>query len=118
MKPITCIVCPNGCELTLENGTVSGNLCKRGEGFAFQEWNDPHRSVTSTLKTVFSDFPMVPCRTDRDIPKDKVFEVIEAINQVTIEEPLEIGSVVIDHVAGTDANIVTTRKIMAGEYYD
>ena len=41
MKNLICIVCPNGCRLHVaEDGTVSGQGCKRGVAFAQQELQD------------------------------------------------------------------------------
>ena len=31
---LVCIVCPKGCRMTVENGVVTGNTCKKGEAFA------------------------------------------------------------------------------------
>lgn len=108
MKTLTCIVCPNGCELTTDGKTVSGNLCPKGEQFAIQEINDPRRVVTSTIRTSFPEQPVVSCRTNREVPKDKIFEVMKEINKVIISEKLEQGSVVIKNVAGTGADVITT----------
>ena len=51
MKEFTCIVCPRGCTLTVEenNGeyTVSGNSCKRGKDFAVSEMTCPMRTICS-----------------------------------------------------------------------
>ena len=113
MKTLTCIVCPNGCELEIDGENISGNLCPKGAQFAVQELNDPQRVVTSTIRTTFADKPVVACRTDREIPKGKIFEVMKEINAATIEKRLEAGSVVIKNVAGTEANIITTGTMGA-----
>ena len=108
MKTITCIVCPNGCELETDGKAVSGNLCPKGAQFALQEMNDPQRVVTSTIRTSLPDQPVVACRTNREVPKDKMIDVIKAINSVMISEKLDQGSVVISNVADTGADVITT----------
>lgn len=61
METIVCIECPNGCELEVEkvNGeiTVRKNRCKRGVDFAKAELLNPKRTISSTVKTVFSRCP-------------------------------------------------------------
>lgn len=111
MKEITCIICPNGCNLSVEGNEVSGNLCSRGADFAFQEINDPQRVVCSTLRTEIDGIPVVPCRTSKEVPKDKMFDVMREINQHTVRERLKAGSIVIKNVAGTDADIITTANM-------
>ena len=49
MREMTCIVCPNGCHLSVEGEggmlRVSGNQCKRGEDFAKAELTHPMRTI-------------------------------------------------------------------------
>ena len=56
MKQLVCIVCPNGCRLTVtEEGQgihVTGNRCPRGIDFATTELTHPMRTISSTVKTV------------------------------------------------------------------
>jgi CxxC motif-containing protein len=58
MKTLTCIVCPMGCSLAVEEGppeadgfpalTVTGNRCPRGAVYAREEVRAPRRIVTAT----------------------------------------------------------------------
>lgn len=110
-KELTCIICPAGCALKVElDGkkviSVSGNTCKRGEKYANDECTNPVRSVTST---VLSDLGLVSCKTDRAIPKDKIFECMEIINKTRVKAPVKIGDVLIKDVFGS--NIVATKNI-------
>ena len=72
---LVCIVCPRGCRINVENGVVSGNGCKRGEAFALSEMTCPMRTVCSTVATTFEDYPVLPVRTNGEIPKDKIQEI-------------------------------------------
>ena len=50
IRKMTCIVCPNGCELEAEivDGkciSVSGNLCPKGAQYAAQEVEAPKRTI-------------------------------------------------------------------------
>ena len=87
---MVCIVCPNGCRLTVENNngeiSVAGAKCKRGEAFAKTELTCPTRSITSSVRTTVSDYPVVSVRTDGEIPKDKIFELIAILSKFTLDK--------------------------------
>ena len=113
MKEFTCIICPNGCHLSIDdNNVVSGNICKRGEVFALQEINNPQRSVTTTCKTIFKDNPVVPVKTDGTVKKDLVKKVVEEVNKVIIDKPLGIGEIVINNVLNSNVNIIMCSNDM------
>lgn len=113
VKELTCIVCPNGCRLTVtdEGGkiTVSGATCKRGEAFGKSEVLNPTRSITSTVATKFKDFPLLPVKTAGEIPKDKIFEAMKLINAVKVTKRLKTGDVIIDGFFG--AKLVATTDM-------
>ncbi len=108
-RELTCIVCPIGCSLKveLEDGkvlSVSGNTCQRGKSYAENECTNPMRIVTSTI--ICDDNTPVPVKTDRPIPKDKIFEVMKIINSAETHLPIKIGDVIIEDIFGS--NIVAT----------
>ena len=87
-RELICIGCPMGCQLTaeVENGvvtSVSGNTCPRGREFAVSEMTAPKRTICSTVRTAFADAPVLPVRVSADIPKDRIFDVMDAIRTVT-----------------------------------
>ena len=90
MKELVCIVCPRGCTMTLEGEgkdvKVSGNSCKRGAEFAVSEMTEPKRTICTTVRTAFPDVPVLPVRVSKEIPKDKIFDVMAQINKVTVKE--------------------------------
>lgn len=115
-QELTCIVCPVGCQLTIEieDGkvlSVTGNTCKRGETYANNECTNPVRVVTSTIKT--SDGIIVSVKTNKAIPKTKVSECMDIINSLhpLSEEVLTTGSIVCENILNTGANIITTAPI-------
>ena len=113
---MTCIVCPNGCSMTVErNGEeiiVTGNRCKRGEAFAKAELTQPMRTICSTVKTVFPDVPVLPVRTSCEIPKDKIFAVMEEINKVTVTERIHSSDIIIHNVLNLNADIIATSRML------
>ena len=110
-RELTCIVCPVGCQLVveIENGAVTsvcGNTCPRGKKYAEDECIRPMRTVTSTVKC--SDGSVVSVKTDRTIPKDKIFECMKIINNTIKDLPVCVGDVIIEDVFGS--NIVATEN--------
>jgi CxxC motif-containing protein len=110
-RKLTCIICPLGCELTVELADgkvekVTGNTCKRGETYAHNECTNPQRTVTSTV--LCSDGTPVAVKTDGTIPKDKVFECMEIINKIVAPLPVRIGDVLATDVFGV--NVVATAN--------
>ena len=115
VKELTCICCPIGCSIRVEMEgkevlSVSGNNCPRGDAYARKELTAPSRIVTSTVKVKGGDRPVVSVKTASDIPKEKIMDVIRDISKVELSAPVHIGDVVLEHVAGTDVNIVATAE--------
>jgi CxxC motif-containing protein len=90
---------------------ISGYTCKRGEVYARKEVTNPTRMVTSTVKVINGEKPLVSVKTRTDIPKDKIFECMHEINQIQVEAPIASGDVVVHNVAGTNVDIVATKNV-------
>ena len=116
MKELICIVCPNGCKLTIDDDlNVTGNLCVRGKDFAINEVKDPKRTVTSTCKTVFKDVPVIAVKSDGEVKKDIVKNVIEEINKITIDTRMKIGDIVIKDVLHSGVSIIISSNRLTEE---
>ena len=113
---LTCISCPLGCPLkveTDENGAVtcvSGNTCKCGEAYGKKEVTAPTRTVTSTVRLEEGEAPVVSVRTRTDIPKEKIFAVMEEIGRASAKAPVKIGDVVVADIAGTGVDLIVTKN--------
>jgi CxxC motif-containing protein len=116
VKELVCIVCPNGCRLRIDqtaNGfSVSGNTCNRGEDFAISEITAPRRTVTSTVRTVFTEVPVVPVRTAGDIPKEKIGGLMRLLAGVLIQEKIGIGAAVVKDALGEGVDIIVTSNAL------
>jgi CxxC motif-containing protein len=116
MEEMICIVCPNGCALSVskEGDTVrvTGNQCPRGVKFAVSEITNPTRTVCSTVKTVFEKVPVLPVRVSAEIPKNRIFDVMREINRVVVTEPVGGGDVIIPNVLGLGADVIATSDIL------
>ena len=116
MKELICIVCPQGCHLKVdeENGcAVTGNSCPRGAEYGKMELTHPTRIVTSTVRCGGGLYPRCPVKTDRAVPKELIFQVMEALEGTALTAPVRLGQVVLENVCGTGANIVATRDLPA-----
>lgn len=113
MLKMICINCPNGCEITIDdNKQISGNLCKKGEEFAFNELNDPKRTLTTTIKTTFPSCPVVSVSTNKPIKKDLIFSAMHIINNTVIDKRLHINDVVINNILDSGVDIIITTNIL------
>ena len=119
IREYTCVVCPNGCTLKVEvtDGDhpefvrVEGNICKRGETWAKQEVENPMRTIASSVLVKNGEFPLASVRTDSPIPLGSIQAVMKEIQSIELEAPLHIGDVVLEKPAGTNCNIIVTRKV-------
>lgn len=117
VRDLTCIGCPLGCALqvTLENGevlSVTGNTCKRGDDYARKEVTHPTRIVTSTVCVRGGEIPMVSVKTQNDIPKEKIMDIMKCINALTVDAPVYIGDTLLSDIAGTGVNLVATKEVL------
>ena len=111
-RNLTCIVCPMGCDIQIEyeDGkilSVTGNTCPRGKVYAQSEVTNPVRTVTTTVKSV--DGKIIPVKTNIPIPKDKMFEAMNIINNVKPHLPIYGGDVIIEDIFG--AKLVATQSV-------
>ncbi len=109
-RKIICIACPRGCLLTTKKRDstllVSGNKCTRGTEYAIQEISSPMRILTSTVRTVFPDYPRLPVRTDKAIPLCDVFRYMAEINRVVVRERLQPGSIILKAMVKSDVRLL------------
>ena len=112
MKQLICITCPVGCKLEadLTDGklTVTGNACKRGIDFAMAELTHPMRSLTSTVRTNDRRAPMLPVRTDREIPKEAMPAVMRLLAGVEVTAPKASGDIVVSLQPVCEGNMIAT----------
>jgi CxxC motif-containing protein len=119
-RDLTCIGCPMGCQITVElekkeDGeievlSVKGNTCAIGDRYARNEVAHPERTVTSTIVVAGGKLHRASVKTNANIPKDKIFACMEAIDKVAVKAPVAIGDVVIADVCGTGVDVIVTKN--------
>lgn len=114
MTNIICITCPKGCHLSVdeENGyKVTGNSCPRGEIYGRNELQHPVRVITSTVKIEGAAVPRLPVKTDKPLPKEKMFACMHLLDDITAQSPIKVGTVLAENILGTDVSIVATKTL-------
>lgn len=116
-REIICIVCPRGCRIhaALEEGAVkdlSGFGCKRGETYARAECIAPTRTLTTTMRVTGGMLPLLPVRSQTPVPKERLFDFIQAVNAAHVCAPVHIGEVVLENVLGTGINLIASRDLL------
>lgn len=112
MKKITCIVCPVGCHLIIDDNTnVTGNKCIRGEKYALNEMINPRRMLTTTVQTVKQSYPRLPVKTTQPIPKHQMLQVMCEINSILVKSDVKIGDIIIENVLNTNSDIIATKDL-------
>jgi len=113
---ITCILCPYGCRISVEkNGEeylVSGNRCKQGKEYALIELTNAMRTLTTTVKTIFPDFPRLAVKTNKDVKLSDIFRFMEEINRITITKRLKPGDVIRKCLLNQDIDLIATDNML------
>lgn len=113
---MTCIECPQGCRLEIKADgsrviSLAGNKCKRGEAYARQETEAPMRTLTTSVLTRGLELKMLPVRTSRPIPREKLFEAMEAVKRLVVTAPVMDGDVIAADFLGLGADLVACRRL-------
>lgn len=115
---LTCIRCPMGCAIHVEmkNGqvvSVTGNTCSRGAEYAKSEATAPVRTVTSTVRALGGVRPVVAVKTVPDVPKGKIFAVMDAVRALEVKAPVHIGDILCENIVDTGSNLVAAADLDA-----
>lgn len=114
-KEVICVICPSSCHITVKGdgksvSEISGYSCKRGEDYAKTEYIAPKRTLTTTVKAEGYSCPIIPVRSNRPMPKEKVFEAMEEIRKVVATPPFYVGKPVIENILDTGVDIVLSNQ--------
>ena len=120
-REFTCIICPNGCEISVDLGeygeslSIEGQTCKKGEDYVRQELTHPVRTIATSVLVKGGELPLASVRLDTPVPKEMIFDVMKEISKVQVIEPLGTGDIVIENVLGLGVDVVITSDLMKGE---
>ncbi len=115
MKKMTCIICPVGCSLVIENPDdymeVSGAKCKRGELYAVQELTNPLRTVQSTIRSTIPGYRRAAVKTSGPVPLKDVFVFMDEINKIVLNERKMCGDVLVHSLNESDVDLILTERL-------
>ena len=115
VKVIRCIVCPTGCQIqAISKGSdivFEGYTCKRGLEYAQQEYFEPKRILTTTIRVENGFLPLIPVRTSKPILKEKLNEALNEIAKTQVNAPIEMGEILIENILGLEANVIASRNL-------
>jgi CxxC motif-containing protein len=115
-REIICIMCPLGCRIKVqvegkEVKQVEGEGCKKGVTYAQQEVTFPGRILTTTVSTDSPEMPLLPVRSNKALPKEKLIECMKHISKHSVTGSVQLGQAVIENILGLGADIVACRTI-------
>jgi CxxC motif-containing protein len=115
-REIICIMCPLGCRIKVqvegqEVKQVEGEGCKKGVKYAQQEVTFPGRILTTTVATDSPEMPLLPVRSNKALPKEKLIECMKHISKHSVTGSVKLGQTVIKNILGLGADIVACRTI-------
>lgn len=115
-KEIICTVCPRGCRIQVEGQgdevlSVADYGCKRGLEYATAEYAHPVRILTTTVKMEGVQGDLLPVRSNKPVPKEKLFDCMEVIRSVQAQLPVKCYDVIVADICGTGVDIVATKTV-------
>lgn len=116
-KNIVCTVCPLSCDVVLEIGenneilSLTGNKCPRGEKYATKEHTAPERTLTTIVKAQGGIHPLLPVRTNKPIPKEKLKDGMLETAKLVVKAPVTMGDVIVDDFLGLGVDLVASRDL-------
>ena len=113
---ITCIMCPLGCNMKVQfEGkkviNVRGNKCKKGITHAEHELFSPSRVLTTTIRTDNTGTPLLPVRSNREIPRERLMECMRFLSERAVSGPVMLGQAVVENILGLGVDMVACRSV-------
>ena len=90
---------------------IEGHSCKRGEVYARAEFVSPERILTTTMRVENGFLPLIPVRSDKPLPKERLQEALKEIAITKVKAPITMGDVLLKDILGLNANIIASRDL-------
>jgi CxxC motif-containing protein len=88
-----CLTCPNCCTLETDGTQVAGATCEKGQSFACQEWLEPLRVITTTIRVdTDQGTHIVPVKTTAPVPLTSLHTIMQKIKSLRLREVPPLGS--------------------------
>lgn len=115
-KEMICIICPLGCNIfvhyTLRGiQNIEGNQCNLGLEYAEKEILNPERTLTTTVRVKRGHLPLVSVKSEKPLPKERLFEAMNLLAKIEVEAPIRIGDKIVANLLDTGVDVVATKNI-------
>ena len=97
------IVCSLGCRIKVQ---VEGEGSKKEVKYAQQEVSFPGRILTTTVSTHSPEMPLLPVRSNKPFPKEKLITCMKQISKHSVTGSVQLGQTVIENILGLGADII------------
>ena len=115
LRTFTCIMCPQGCEITArdegEDFEVTGNRCSKGAEYVHHELVNPMRNIATSVLVEGGELPLVSVRLTNPIPKSRIFDVVEQIHKLRCKAPVKEGEILLSDVLGLGSDVIVTKTV-------
>ncbi len=113
---LVCINCPLSCALEVfeEGGEVKevkGADCKIGQKYAIEEFTNPRRMLTTTIRAVGGLVPMLPVRSAEPIPRALLKDAVITLARLVVDAPVAVGQVIYPDILGTGIDVIASRAL-------
>lgn len=115
-KRYICTVCPQSCDIVLEIGeagdiAVSGNRCPRGSVYAENEYREPKRMITTTVRIEGARIPLLPVIGTGPVLKERLRDCLDLLYKISVKSPVKMGDVIVRDILGSGVDVVAARTL-------
>jgi CxxC motif-containing protein len=98
----------------MEGGQIvalNGFTCDRGREYGQEEVTAPKRMLTTTVRVLAGELPLLPVVSAAALPKDKVMACVRCLSNLSVNAPIKEGDVVCANVLGLGVDIIASRDM-------
>lgn len=116
-KELTCIICPIGCNLKInqiDDGCsyiIKGYKCKKGKIFAEEEVIDPRRIITTTIKIDSKKLNRLPVKTSKPVPKNEILNFVKEIKKIKTGPAIRMGDILSRNIFNSGVDIISCMTV-------
>jgi CxxC motif-containing protein len=117
-REIICVVCPLACCVTVsidDEGNVlkvTNNQCKEGKEYAVNECKFPGRVLTTAVLTESSVRKLLPVRSSKLIPKERLMDCAHFLSKVKVKPPVKMGQIISRNILNTGVDVISTDELL------
>ena len=75
-----------------------------------RKWN-----IASSVAVKNGVLPLTSVRLNRAVPKEKIFDVMEAVRRIVLNAPVHAGDIAAEDVLGLGSDLIVTKSVESRE---